>query len=161
MNTLTKLKRHVVEHLLIECPQILVACAVHHPDTRVPAQFKDADAVTLLWGMQLPVPIKDLRTDDHGLSGTLSFGRTPHFCVVPWESIICVALEDGTEPVVGFPVQRYAQPGPTESDKLKLLRQSRRRKAPPKLQLLRGGASAVPSVNVGGCPGGVDTVEPA
>lgn len=147
MDIPTKLKRLVVEELLAECPQILVACAVHHPDTRVPAHLRDADAVTLLWGLNLPTPIKDLHTDEHGISGTLAFGRILHFCVVPWEAIICIALEDGAAPIVGFPVQQ-PQSAPTEREKLKLLRQSRQRKSPPKLQLVRGGASAVPAVNV-------------
>jgi hypothetical protein len=43
----------------------------------------------------MPVPIPDLRLDDDGMSCTLSFNRSPFFCVVPWASVFAMVGEDG------------------------------------------------------------------
>ena len=50
----------------------------------VPAWFKKQPQLVLQVGMNMPVPIPDLRLDDDGMSCTLSFNRAPFFCVVPW-----------------------------------------------------------------------------
>src|SRR6185437_11844797 len=46
-------------------------------------------------GMNMPVPIPDLRLDDEGMSCTLSFNRAPFFCVVPWSAVFAMVGEDG------------------------------------------------------------------
>jgi hypothetical protein len=43
----------------------------------------------------MPVPIPDLRLDEEGMSCTLSFNRTPFFCVVPWPSVYAMVGDDG------------------------------------------------------------------
>src|SRR6516165_6673974 len=61
----------------------------------VPAWFKKQPQLVLQVGMNMPVPIPDLRLDDDGLSCTLSFNRSPFFCVVPWASVFAMVGEDG------------------------------------------------------------------
>jgi len=50
----------------------------------------DAGTVPLTFGMSLPVNIPDLIADDRGISATLSFGRKPFPCFIPWAAVICI-----------------------------------------------------------------------
>src|SRR3954463_6843697 len=43
----------------------------------------------------MPVPIPDLRLDEESMSCTLSFNRSPFYCVVPWSSVFAMVGEDG------------------------------------------------------------------
>ena len=62
----------------------------------VPVWFKKQAQLVLQVGMNMPVPIPDLRFDDDGMSCTLSFNRAPFFCVVPWASgVFAMVGEDG------------------------------------------------------------------
>jgi stringent starvation protein B len=61
----------------------------------VPAWFKKQPQLVLQVGMNMPVPIPDLRFDDDGMSCTLSFNRAPFFCVVPWAAVFAMVGEDG------------------------------------------------------------------
>ena len=61
----------------------------------VPAWFKKQPQLVLQVGMNMPVPIADFRFDDEGMRCTLSFNRTPFFCVVPWASVFAMVGEDG------------------------------------------------------------------
>jgi stringent starvation protein B len=61
----------------------------------VPPWFKKQPQLVLQVGLNMPVPIPDLRVDDEGLSCTLSFNRAPHYCVVPWSSVFAMVGEDG------------------------------------------------------------------
>jgi hypothetical protein len=46
-------------------------------------------------GLNMPVPIPDLRLDDESMSCTLSFNRAKFFCVVPWMSVFAMVGDDG------------------------------------------------------------------
>jgi len=61
----------------------------------VPPWFKKQPQLVLQVGLNMPVPIPDLRLDDDGVSCTLSFNRAPFFCVVPWASVFAMVGEDG------------------------------------------------------------------
>jgi len=61
----------------------------------VPPWFKKQPQLVLQVGLNMPVPIPDLRLDDDGMSCTLSFNRAPFFCVVPWSSVFAMVGEDG------------------------------------------------------------------
>jgi stringent starvation protein B len=61
----------------------------------VPPWFKKQPQLVLQIGLNMPMPIPDLRLDDDGMSCTLSFNRTPFFCVVPWASVFAMVGEDG------------------------------------------------------------------
>jgi hypothetical protein len=66
-----------------------------HVTAVVPAWFKKQPQLVLQVGMNMPVPIPDLHVDDDGLSCTLSFNRSPFFCVVPWASVFAMVGDDG------------------------------------------------------------------
>jgi len=65
------------------------------PGVIVPAWFKKQPQLVLQIGLNMPVPIPDLRLDETGMSCTLSFNRAPFFCIVPWQSIYAMVGDDG------------------------------------------------------------------
>lgn len=62
---------------------------------QVPAWFKKQPQLVLQVGLNMPVPIRDLNVDDNGISCTLSFNRSPFFCVIPWPSVFALVGENG------------------------------------------------------------------
>ena len=61
----------------------------------VPPQFRKEPRLILKIGLNMPVPIPDLRLDDESMSCTLSFNRSPFYCVVPWPSVFAMVGGDG------------------------------------------------------------------
>lgn len=61
----------------------------------VPPWLKRQPQLVLQVGLDMPVPIPDLRVDDAGVLGTLSFNRTMFTCVVPWDAVFAVVGDDG------------------------------------------------------------------
>jgi stringent starvation protein B len=80
---------------------LLERSSVHvHLDPRatgvvVPPWFKRQPQLVLQVGLNMPVPIPDLRLDEEGLGCTLSFNRSPFYCVVPWTSVFAMVGDDG------------------------------------------------------------------
>jgi stringent starvation protein B len=61
----------------------------------VPAWFKRQPQLVLQVGLNMrPIPIPDLRVDEDGMSCTLSFNRSPFFCIVPWSSVYAMVGDD-------------------------------------------------------------------
>jgi stringent starvation protein B len=61
----------------------------------VPAHLKGEAHLVLQYGNDLPIPIPDLQIDEHGVSATLSFARTPWPTMVPWSAVYVVTSPDG------------------------------------------------------------------
>lgn len=61
----------------------------------VPPWLQGNPQLVLQVGLDMPVPILDLRVDDEGVFGTLSFSRSPFTCSVPWSAVFAVVGEDG------------------------------------------------------------------
>jgi stringent starvation protein B len=61
----------------------------------VPAHFRKQPQLVLEIGLNMPIPIPDLRLDDEGMTCTLSFNRQPFYCVVPWPSVFAMLGDDG------------------------------------------------------------------
>ncbi len=61
----------------------------------VPPWFRKQPHLVLQVGLNMAVPIHDLRVEDEGISCTLSFNRAPFFCVMPWSAIFALSGEDG------------------------------------------------------------------
>lgn len=64
-------------------------------EVKVPPWFKKQPQLVLQVGLNMPVPIPDLNVDDSGVSCTLSFNRSPHYCYVPWSAIYALVGDDG------------------------------------------------------------------
>jgi hypothetical protein len=61
----------------------------------VPPRFKTQPKLILQVGLNMALPILDLRLDDEGIGCTLSFDRKPFFCIVPWASVFAMVGDDG------------------------------------------------------------------
>jgi len=62
---------------------------------KVPPSFKNQPQLVLQVGLNMAVAIPDLHVDEHGLSCTLSFSRTPFFCMIPWPAVFALVGENG------------------------------------------------------------------
>ena len=62
---------------------------------KVPAWFKKQPQLVLQVGLNMAVPIPDLHVDDQGLSCTLSFNRSPFYCMIPWPAVFALVGENG------------------------------------------------------------------
>lgn len=80
----------------------------------VPPWFKKQPQLVLQIGLNMAIPIPDLRLDDEGMSCTLSFNRSPFFCVVPWTSVFAIVGDDARGMVwpddVPAEIARHASP---------------------------------------------------
>lgn len=61
----------------------------------VPQWLRNQPQLVLQIGLDMPIPIPDLRVDDDGVYGTLSFQRSPFTCQVPWKGVFALVGEDG------------------------------------------------------------------
>jgi Stringent starvation protein B len=87
-------KRDVARALLLK-GTVFVHLDPRSDDVRVPSWLKRQPQLVLQVGLDMPVPIPDLRVDDGGVFGTLSFNRTSFTCSVPWDAIFAVVGDDG------------------------------------------------------------------
>src|SRR4051812_30332794 len=62
---------------------------------QVPVSFKNQPQLVLQVGLNMAVAIPDLHVDEQGLSCTLSFNRSPFFCMIPWRAIFALVGEKG------------------------------------------------------------------
>lgn len=61
----------------------------------VPVWLRDQPQLVLQVGLDLPIPIPDLRVDDHGVRGTLAFNDISYRCEVGWRAVYALVGEDG------------------------------------------------------------------
>ncbi|MEM9188975.1 MAG: hypothetical protein AAGF12_07350 [Myxococcota bacterium] len=64
-------------------------------EVSVPRWLKNQPQLVLQIGLDMPIPIPDLRLDDDGLHGTLSFRQSPFTCEVGWDAVFALVGEDG------------------------------------------------------------------
>jgi stringent starvation protein B len=104
---------------LLERSSVYVHLDPRPPVVTVPVGYKKQPQLVLQVGMNMHVPIPDLQVDDEGVRCTLSFNRTPFYCVVPWSSVFAMVGEDGRGMVwpedVPAEVARQAQSRPAEA----------------------------------------------
>ncbi len=65
------------------------------PDVLVPRGFMGQPQLVLQVGLNMAIPIPDLKIDEVGISCTLSFNRSPFWCRIPWTAIYALVGEDG------------------------------------------------------------------
>jgi hypothetical protein len=87
-------KRDVARSLLLK-GAVFVHLDPRVEDVIVPQWLKRQPQLVLQVGLDMPVPIPDLRVDDSGVFGTLSFNRTAFTCRVPWAAVFAVVGDDG------------------------------------------------------------------
>ncbi len=80
---------------LLQGPSVFVHLDPRKKGVVVPANFRKQPQLVLQIGLNMAVSIPDLRVDDEGVSCTLSFSRSPFWCVLPWSAIYALVSEDG------------------------------------------------------------------
>lgn len=87
-------KRDVARGLMLR-GSMFVHLDPRREGTEVPTWLSRQPQLVLQVGLDLPIPIPDLRIDQDGLCATLSFSRTPYACTVPWKSVFALVGDDG------------------------------------------------------------------
>ncbi len=87
-------KKDVAVALLQASPSVFIHLDPRRERVSVPPQFRRQSHLVLEIGLNMPVPIHDLEVDDDGITCTLSFSRTPHWCRMPWASVFAIVGQD-------------------------------------------------------------------
>lgn len=133
------LKEDIARALLLR-GSLFVYLDPRREDVRVPPWFGQQPQLVLQVGLDLPIPIPDLRVDDVGVFGTLSFNRAPFSCAVPWSAVFALMGDDGKgwvwaedlpSEIVAEVDQAARRQSPSEPV----------RKARPRLRAIEGGAA--------------------
>ena len=83
---------------LLEESSMFIHLDPRRPDVLVPKGFMGQPQLVLQVGLNMAIPIPDLKVDDHGISCTLSFNRSAFWCRIPWSAIYALVGEDGCAP---------------------------------------------------------------
>ena len=84
-----------VANMLLRKGSLFIHLDPRVTDVVVPPWLRHQAQLVLQVGYDMPIPIPDLRVDEAGISGTLSFSRTPFLCSVPWNSIFALVGDEG------------------------------------------------------------------
>ena len=80
---------------LLEGPSVFVHLDPRRPGVIVPKWFMGQPQLVLQVGLNMAIPIPDLKVDEDGVSCTLSFSRTPFWCCIPWSAVYALVGENG------------------------------------------------------------------
>jgi stringent starvation protein B len=80
---------------LLEADDVYIHLDPRRDEVRVPKWFKQQPHLVLQIGLNMPVPITDLEVSDDSVSCTLSFNRSPFFCLIPWRAVYALVGADG------------------------------------------------------------------
>ena len=111
---------------LLEKTSVLMHLDARREDVVVPRHLKTNPQLILQLGLNLAVPIRDLDVGDDGVRCTLSFSRTPFYCVLPYPAIFAMVSEDGGRAMVwpeDVPAE-VARAAEAEARKLGLLKEA-------------------------------------
>jgi hypothetical protein len=87
-------KQEVARALLLK-GTVFLHLDPRRPNVVVPVWLRGQPQLVLQVGLDMPVPIPDLRLDEEGIYATLSFNRAAFACSVPWEAVFAVVGDDG------------------------------------------------------------------
>lgn len=88
-------KKCDVANKLLSKGSLLIHLDPRVNDVVVPPWMRHQAKLVLQVGLDMPIPILDLRVDENGIFGTLSFSRTPFACNVPWNAIFALVGDEG------------------------------------------------------------------
>lgn len=108
---------------LLEGPSMFVHLDPRRQGVVVPKGFTGRAELVLQLGLNMAIPIPDLKIDDTGVTCTLSFGGKPFWCALPWSSVYALVGEDGkgmvwpgdVPPEVAAQMQRATTPAPRQT----------------------------------------------
>src|SRR5215471_7887987 len=79
---------------LLQGPSLYIHLDPRKPDVIVPQYFKKQPQLVLQVGLNMAIPIPDLKVEDDGITCTLSFNRKPFWCRLPWTAVFALVGED-------------------------------------------------------------------
>jgi stringent starvation protein B len=79
---------------LLQGPSLYIHLDPRKPEVLVPPYFKKQPQLVLQVGLNMAIPIPDLKVDDEGVTCTLSFNRKPFWCRMPWTAVFALVGED-------------------------------------------------------------------
>jgi stringent starvation protein B len=80
---------------LLQGPSVYIHLDPRKPEVIVPPWFKKQAQLVLQVGLNMAIPIPDLKVDEQGVTCTLSFNRSPFWCRMPWSAVYALVGEDG------------------------------------------------------------------
>src|SRR5882757_8356348 len=80
---------------LLQGPSLYIHLDPRKAEVSVPPYFKKQPQLVLQVGLNMSIPIPDLKVDDEGVTCTLSFNRSPFWCRLPWSAVYALVGEDG------------------------------------------------------------------
>lgn len=139
----THAKTFVLHKLLSESYSAYVHLDSRHKGVVVPKDLLGKPQLVLQLGMNLVIPLADFKMSPEGWSATLSFGRRPFHCTVPWEAIYLIVNDDGMGAVwvedapveVDIPGRKDAKTAPATSPVV----EEKRKTLPPGWRVVEGG----------------------
>jgi stringent starvation protein B len=84
-----------VANMLLRKGSLFIHLDPRVSDVMVPPWLRHQAQLVLQVGFDMPIPIPDLRIDEDGVFGTLSFSRTPFACTVPWNAVFALVGDEG------------------------------------------------------------------
>ncbi len=78
---------------LLQGPSVFIHLDPRKPEAIVPPYFKKQPQLVLQVGLNMAIPIPDLKVDDEGVTCTLSFNRRQFWCSLPWSAIYALVGE--------------------------------------------------------------------
>jgi hypothetical protein len=84
-----------VANMLLRKGSLFIHLDPRVTDVMVPPWLRHQAQLVLQVGYDMPIPIPDLRVDEGGVMGTLSFSRTPFSCSVPWSAVFALVGDEG------------------------------------------------------------------
>ncbi len=101
-------------HRLLERGSVFVHLDPRRAGVSVPDWLAAKPQLVLQIGLNFAIPIHDLAIDEEGVRCTLSFNRSPFFCVLPWSAVYALVAEDGQVTVwpSEIPVELVPASGP-------------------------------------------------
>jgi hypothetical protein len=133
-------KKDIARHLLLR-GSVFVYLDPRAPAVRVPEWLASQPQLVLQIGLDLPVPIPDLRVVDAGIFGTLSFNRAPFTCAVPWDAVFALVGDDGMGMVWSDAMPEEIAAEVEQAEKKARSASKQARGGGPRLRAIEGGAS--------------------
>ena len=86
VETTRRYKRKAFEDLL-QHSRLYLTLDTRVTGVKIPSEHQGKSALTIIFGLDMPLPLADLAVDDNGIEVTLSFERSPHHCSIPWDAV--------------------------------------------------------------------------
>jgi stringent starvation protein B len=80
---------------LLDRGSVFVHLDPRRDGVRVPEWLSHKPQLVLQLGRNFAIPIPDLEIDEEGVRCTLSFNRSPFYCILPWYAVYALVAENG------------------------------------------------------------------